>query len=105
MVGGDANSDACGTFAEVAGLNPRGDGFLSVRNGPAVANAEIDRLFNGDYVSICAVVGDWLAVVYRGGRREQAPCGVQRAIPRRQVYAGPCRSGWIHKRFVRGVAG
>lgn len=101
VVGGDADLDACATLSEIRGLNPRGDGFLSVRSGPGTRHAEIDRLFNGNQVYSCAEQGDWVGIIYPFSRR----CGVATPWPAARPYAGPCRSGWVHRRFVREVAG
>jgi len=68
---------------------------------------QIDRLGNADAVYICARSHDqkWLGVVYAEDRQPRAPCGVTAPVPRRQDYAGPCRSGWVPSIFVRLVAG
>ncbi len=61
-------SDACNRFGKVRGLDPNGDNFLSVRTGPGTGYEEIDRIFNGNGVSICSQQGKWLKVKYGGGR-------------------------------------
>jgi hypothetical protein len=101
MVGGDADLDACATLSEIVGLNPRGDGFLSVRSGPGTRHAELDRLTNGARVYSCAEQGEWIGIIYPFSRR----CGVATPWPVERAYEGPCRSGWVHRRFVRGIAG
>ncbi len=104
MAGGEEDLDACGSSGRIAGLNPRGDGFLSVRSGPGgKPYREIDRLHNGNAVIVCDEQGPWLAVVY--GRSPDDDCGVGTPWPTRKPYAGPCRSGWVHSRYVRMVAG
>ena len=100
-VGGDADLDACATMSRIVGLNPRGDGFLSVRSGPGTNYAEIGRLTNGNQVYSCAEQGEWIGIIYPFGRN----CGVATPWPVARAYSGPCRSGWVHRRFVRGVAG
>ena len=80
MIGGSADQDACPSSGVIVGLDPRGDGFLSVRSGPAGSYAEIDRLHNGNQVLICGDAGSWMAVVYGG---DAGKCGVSRASPRR----------------------
>jgi hypothetical protein len=104
MAGGEEELDACGSAGRIVGLNPRGDGFLSVRSGPGgKPYREIDRLHNGNAVIVCDEQGSWLAVVY--GRSGNDACGVGTPWPVRKPYAGPCRSGWVHSRYVRMVAG
>ena len=60
--------DACSRFGKVRGLDPNGDNFLSVRTGPGTSYDEIDRIYNGDGVSICTQQGKWLRVKYGNGR-------------------------------------
>ena len=101
MLGGDPLFDACASSGVVSGLNPRGDGFLSVRSGPGSNYGEMDRLYNGAQVHICESRVGWMAVVYGGGSR----CGVGRPWPQRLAYTGPCKYGWISSRYVTGTAG
>lgn len=106
-VGGEAELDACDAVGEIVGLDPRGDNFLSVRSGPGgTPYREIDRLHTGDKVRLCEAHGPWRGVVYAPrDRTGGAECGVSSPIPRRAPYAGPCRAGWIHHRYVRSMAG
>lgn len=106
MAGGEQNSDACYGVGEVVGLDPRGDGFLSVRSGPGGQPfSEIDRLFNGNRVFICDQRGPWFGVVYAGpGQASADQCGVNRPWALRQPYTGPCGYGWVHSRYVRSLA-
>ena len=65
FVGAEPDYDACPSTGTVMGLDPQGDGFLSVRSGPGGrAYQEIDRVFNGQHVFICSQDGPWFAVVY-----------------------------------------
>jgi len=102
IVGGDADLDACGSVGEVYGLDPAGDGFLSVRAGPGTGYKELDRLHNADRVILCADHGKWLGVVYGEPGQD---CGVGTPIPKRKPYDGPCHSGWINGNWVQLVAG
>lgn len=94
--------DACAGNGVIAGLDPAGDGFLAVRSGPGTGHAELDRLYNGEGVYLCGESGRWIAIVYtrRGGN-----CNVTSPWPIRQAYTGPCRSGWVHRNWVRQTAG
>ncbi len=60
--------DACSRSGRVRGLDPNGDNFLSIRTGPGTSYNEIDRIYNGDGVSICTQQGKWLRVKYGNGR-------------------------------------
>ncbi|MEZ0169555.1 integron [Microvirga sp. TS319] len=104
MVGGSGNFDACSQVGQIVGLDPKGDGFLSVRSGPGgKPYREIDRLYNGNRVFLCGQKGPWLAVVY--GQSPDAACDVSTPWPVRRPYTGPCYAGWIHSRYVRVIAG
>ena len=104
MVGAEPDYDACPSTGTVMGLDPQGDGFLSVRSGPGGrAYREIDRVFNGQHVFICHQEGPWLAVVYATQR--DLDCNVSGAWPSRMPYTGPCSYGWIHTRYVGNLAG
>ena len=103
----ELNVPACHVEGTVGGLDPRGDNFLSVRSGPGGKGyGEIDRLHTGDKVIICEERGPWLAVVYFGQpvRDLSDTCDVIINRPR-QPYRGPCRSGWVHSRYVRNIVG
>jgi hypothetical protein len=101
MLGGDDSYDACPSAGVISGLNPRGDGFLSVRSGPGSNYAEMDRVYNGNAVHICDSRGGWMAVVYGDGRN----CGVGSPWPKRLAYTGPCKYGWVSSRYVTVTAG
>lgn len=103
-VGGDPELDACVSVGRIVGLDPKGDNFLAVREGAGSTRREVDRLGAGDLVAICDGRGPWLGVVYpaQGTRTD---CGVSSPQPERTPYGGPCRSGWVHGRFVDVVAG
>lgn len=93
--------DPCG-LGVVKGLKAGGDGFLSVRARPSAQGRELGRLRNGDEVYMCADKGDWIGIVYS---RPRGDCGVTSAAARSAAYAGPCKSGWVHRRWVELVAG
>lgn len=112
-IGGDADLDACATYGKVARLGPRRaedpkSGFLSVRSGPGgAAYFELDQLHNGNEVIVCETVGPWLGVIYpdRGQAFEICSDEAGASVARRTPYAGACRSGWIHERYVEITAG
>lgn len=100
IVGGDANYDACGVEGVVHNLDPDGDNFLAVRDGPGKNHRILGKLVTGDRVHICSERGGWLGVVYGPGN-----CRVSTPIAQRSAYAGPCDAGWVHRNFIREVAG
>ncbi|MCQ0093213.1 SH3 domain-containing protein [Roseovarius sp. M141] len=69
--------------AMVVGLNPNGDGFLSVRTGPGTNYRKIDELYNGNSVRPCAKEGAWWGV----------------------YYGQPRRKGWVHGNWLGNWAG
>jgi hypothetical protein len=102
MLGGNDLYDACAAAGVVSKLNPRGDGFLSVRRGPGRLYAEKDRIYGGDAVHICDSKRAWTAIVYSGDGRD---CGVGSPWPKRLAYTGPCKYGWVSSRYVTATAG
>ncbi|GHA21240.1 hypothetical protein GCM10007989_15590 [Devosia pacifica] len=104
MVGGNDGLDACMSYGEVVGLDPAGDGFLSVRAGPGTHHGEVDRLSLGTGAFACdeATADDgtsWVGIVYG------EECGVSSPIDGRHPYDGPCRSGWVHADYFVITAG
>jgi hypothetical protein len=105
VIGGNDDFDACYGTGVIVGLDPKGDGFLSVRSGPGgKPYREIDRRYNGQQVQLCAEKGPWLAIVYDSSGSLEA-CGVRSPWPVRQAYTGPCRYGWVHSRYVKLTSG
>ena len=93
----------------VRGLRASGDGFLSVRSGPATGFAERDRLANGRTVTVFERRGEWAGVVYtpRPDNDVEAvakACGFDetaaRAMAARKTYDGPCAWGWVNRRWL-----
>lgn len=102
MVGGEADFDACGTTGKVYRLNPAGDNFLAVRGGPGSHHHMIYKLHTNDPVIMCDQQGDWIGIVYSVDGQD---CGVSSPIAKRQAYGGVCSSGWVHKNYIKPVAG
>ena len=86
---------ACVSWGEIGGTPA-----LTVRGGPGAKFAAVGSLASGQSVHLCDESGDWLGVVYspEGGL---ADCGVSAPVTDKQPYMGPCRSGWVHRKFVR----
>jgi hypothetical protein len=107
IVGEQEDLDACGGWAEVSGLNPKGDGFLAVRGGPGTDHALRDRLREGDGFFVCGTSRDgaWMAIVYPRAGQTAETCDVSGAVPEAHAYRGPCASGWVNAAWVRILAG
>jgi len=56
-------------------------------------------------VHICEQRGEWLAIVYSRTGNWTERCNVSSPWPRALPYSGPCRSGWVHRRWVGSLAG
>lgn len=93
--------DPC-SYGKVSGLRARGDGYLAVRSVPSASGAMLDRLHNGRPLWICDDRGAWLGVVYPAAQED---CAVNVNLKRSRPYHGRCRSGWVHSRWVRLIAG
>jgi uncharacterized protein YraI len=63
----------------VCNLNPYGDNFLSLRNGPGSSYGEIDRLGENTVLTVTNSRGPWLYVQTRNSG-----------------------AGWVHRRWVCG---
>jgi hypothetical protein len=107
MIGGNEELDACGGWAEVSGLNPKGDGFLAVRSGPGTRYGMRDKLREGDGVYLCdgRAGSKWVAIVYPKPGQNTSECKVSSPIARRIDYRGPCRFGWVHGDWIKLIAG
>ena len=102
VVQSDPNLDACFGVGVVKGLNPHHEGFLAVRGGPSVRFAPIDKLHNEERVYLCTESGDWYGIVYT---KTSQDCNVSTPWLRPAPYKGPCRSGWVYKRWIELLAG
>lgn len=102
-----------GATAEIVGLRKGGDGFVSVRSAPSTKAFEIGRFVQGERI-IAVLLEDWdaasfVGVIYPRDGKTDAPlmevCGLPEAPPYFDgTYTGPCRSGWVARRFVRVLA-
>jgi hypothetical protein len=107
MIGGTEEFDACGSWAEVSGLNPKGDGFLAVRTGPGADYPMRDRLREGVGFYVCggSQNGKWLPIVYPRKGQNSDNCGVSSPVAHAVEYRGPCDYGWVNARWVKIIAG
>jgi hypothetical protein len=91
MVGGASDEDACGGTGEVAV-----SGSLNVRAAPTLSAPVVDQLRATAKVIRCDLSGDWIGIVYPA----ELDCGTGSPIAERAPYAGRCRSGWVHARYI-----
>lgn len=103
IVGGEASFDACGGVGEVVGLDPNGDNFLAVRSGPGSGFKIVDKIHTGQQYFDCDSSGKWVGIVY--SKKPDADCGVSSPIAKRTPYRGPCRSGWVFRKYTKLIAG
>jgi hypothetical protein len=101
--GGDEIVDACGTYAQVVNLGKDPSEFLAVRNAPNIKATRTDKLSEGQFMWICDEQKDWYGVVYT--KEDRDDCGVSSVVMQRKAYAGPCKAGWVNKKYVKIVAG
>lgn len=108
-----------GAVARIVGLREGGDGFVSVRAAPSTRAAELDRLTAGRSVIALSPPTDWskatfIGVIYPAGGDDGVSLSLSEICafpetpptspPFDRPYTGPCRSGWVHKRFVEVLA-
>lgn len=101
IIGGSANEDACGAVGTVAGFKNKSS-TLAVRTGPGASFSVVDNLPIETLIFVCAFQGEWLGIVYG---KDLSTCAVSSPQPTKLAYHGPCRSGWVHKKYIRLVAG
>lgn len=101
--GGDENTDACSTLAMVTNLGEGKDEFLAVKAAPNLKATRTDKLLKNQSVWICEEQKDWYGIVYT--QDEKKDCGVTKAIKDKKEYGGPCKSGWVSKKYVEPQAG
>lgn len=103
--GADPEMDACGSLAEVYNLSDGPDGFLAVKEGPNLKATRLDKILKGQKLWVCEVSqnGQWFGIVYPSTPTQE--CGVTSAIPKKKAYTGPCKSGWVSKKYINIIAG
>ena len=109
LVGGFAGVDGCTSTATVKPLKPGATAFLAVRNAPDIRAMLADRLKSGHPVWLCGKVHnrDWIGIVYPNDRNgDLSECEVSNEASEKAVpYRGPCRSGWVARRYLVLSAG
>lgn len=80
----------CGD-SRVIGLDPNGDGFLSVRSGPGTEFRKLDEVYNGDRVRIFSEQWPWVGIVYGMiPNWGSGQCNIPRGL----------RRGWVHTNWL-----
>ena len=102
IIQADPRFDACFGSGKVKGLDPNSGSFLAVRSGPGLKFSRIDKLHADDQVYLCVELGDWYGVVYT---KTYQNCNVSTPWQKSGPYTDPCRSGWVHKRWIELLAG
>jgi hypothetical protein len=102
--GGDENVDACTSLAQVDHLSIGPNGFLAVKDAPNIKARRTDKVFNGQKLWICdeSKDGKWVGVVYPSNEKQD--CGVTSPVEKKKPYDGPCKSGWVSRKYVRLLA-
>lgn len=110
MVGGEPELDACPSVGAIIPLRKGGDGFVAVRTAPSVKARMLDKLKPGRELLLCedSADGQWVGVVYPEpwGGPIVTDCRVSSPVAGKpRPYDGPCRSGWVARRFITVIAG
>jgi hypothetical protein len=108
MVGGFMHADSCTSTGTIGPLRKGGDGFVAVRAAPSTAASRLDRLKQGRPLWLCRSTKDeqWVGVVYPENPDNMHECRVSDEAQGKPVpYAGPCKSGWVARRFITLSAG
>ncbi len=104
------------SVAQIVGLRKDGDGFVSVRAAPTAKAKERDRLTRNRYVLV--LIGNkhaeklgFVGIIYPDHNKDvdlEKECEIENPIDpaktSKQIYEGPCKKGWIAKRFVKILA-
>jgi hypothetical protein len=97
-------ASACRGIGSVTNLPGGNDNFLSVREGPSARARQTDKLGDDAPVFLCDQNedGSWIGIVYQadGYVPVTDECRVEKNIPSRRPYAGPCLSGWVSAKYI-----
>ena len=96
---------ACGGLGQVIQTDTAG---LPVRAAPFADAKALTELADGSRAFICTRSIDqrWLGIIVSPPAEEGRPpidCGVLSPVERRQIYDGPCLSGWVSSSYIRLV--
>lgn len=104
-VGGSDLVDACSGYGHVVLNNDGDDAFLAVKNAPDLKALRVDKLLVNSEVWLCdeSLNGQWIGIVYTG--TDSKSCNVSSPIKDKAPYKGPCKSGWVYKKYISNDAG
>jgi hypothetical protein len=108
LVGGFAHADSCTGTGRINRLRTGSDGTVPVRTTPSTAARRLDRLRPGRPLWFCRSdnSGRWVGVVYPENERGMWDCRLSENAHDNPVpYNGPCKSGWVARRFISLSAG
>jgi hypothetical protein len=100
--------DACNNMAWIFGVKPKGDGFVAVRSAPGIKEKMIDKLLLKQVVYLCDEnkSGLWYGIVYQPNDYDgNGDCKFEVPVNKPKPYKGPCRSGWVSKKYIEIIAG
>jgi hypothetical protein len=102
---GAGTVDACPSTGGVAGLKSKKTSFLAVRSGPGIRYAMLDKLYEEQNFSMCSISkdGQWHGIVYSDD--SSIDCSVSAAVDKPRTYTGKCKSGWVHHKWLKVIAG
>lgn len=97
MVGGSSEFDACGGSGVVVATT-------TLFGWDKKGQRTFGKVELNEFVSVCGESedGEYVGIVF-GSKKQDCKVGSPIAI--RQIYQGPCKSGWIKKSFFEFLAG
>lgn len=104
--GDDSHGLICEEALMIRGIDKHGDGFVVIRSGPGSKYSIKKKVVrNGKEVVGCEHVGNWIGIIYTdtdmGLGSYQKKCGLVSDYSLKQhPYKGPCKTGWIYKKYV-----
>jgi hypothetical protein len=104
------------SVGQIVGLKKGGDGYVSVRGAPSLKANERGRLTPNRFVLMlsgdkAAEKAGFIGVIYVEPAEDVdlgKTCGIEDpptpTMTQKRIYSGPCRSGWVARRFVKVLA-